>query len=204
MTSSPGRFALVSEGPQFDPMSFATRAPVHGPRVRLTLPGDSGSGQFRGRPAFKGDLGPCLMSRRVDLLSRATWALVGETAVLNRRPGDSGPCPKALDVDQLSRATQDRARGPGFRTAVPGDSCFCPRAPGFKWRSLGTRAQFQRPAGSTTCTGRLGQVIEGPWCRPTLPGDSGSGPRSRGLPAVPGDSGPCLMSCWFDQLSQGT
>ena len=56
----------------------------------------------------------------------------------------------------------------------------------------------------TDFPGCLWPVPEGPWCRPNLPGDSSSGPRSQGLPAVLGDLGICQMSHGVDQLSRGT
>ena len=105
--------------------------------------------------------------------------------------------------------------------AILGDSCPVPSARSINQQSQASRAQFRRPAGSTSCAWRLGPVNEGPWCRPDFQGDSGPaqrcavlssshgrlGPGSecpRSLPAALGDSGPPPKSRGVDQLSQAT
>ena len=79
---------------------------------------------------------------------------------------------KAHGDDQLSRDTRTWVRGP----------------PGVEQLSRATRAFVLGHRRSTNNPGQLGLVPEGLQCRPTLPGDSGSGLRSR----------------WVDQLSRAT
>ena len=111
---------------------------TEGPRDRPADPRDLGPcPRSCGRPSVPGDSGPCPRPRRVDQLSRGTWALVGRSGVSNRRPGRLGPM----------------SESPRGRTAVLGDSGPFPRPRGVDQMSRGTRASVLRPAGWTSCPG---------------------------------------------------
>ena len=155
----------------------------------------------RGPPGDPGDSSPCLKDRGVDQHSLATRACVrgpeGSTSSSGHlalgfqdprgRPdilGNLGPVPSARRVDQVTKIP--RARDLGGQPDVPGDSGPAPRACGVDQLSRVTRACVHGPAGSTSCSRRLGPGSEGPRGRSALPGDSGQDPRPRGSTRCPG------------------
>ena len=146
--------------------SWATRARVVGPQVRLDVPEHS-----RLVPRTRG----------VDQLSWATCARVRGHTVLtscpgqlgNRsvvpwgrpaHPGHSGSCPLARSVEQLSRRTRAGSDGPRGRPYVPGYS------------GSGTGAK-----GVEYTPGQLGLMSKDPRGRPSVPCDSGPDPMVRGV-----------------------
>ena len=154
-------------------------------------------------PVVPGDSGPCLKDRGVDQHSLATRACVrgpeGSTSSSGHlalgfqdprgRPdilGNLGPVPRTRRVDQVTKMT--RARDLGGQPDVPGDSGPAPRACGVDQVSRVTRACVHGPAGSTSCSRRLGPGSEGP----------------RGRPAVSEDSCSSLWARGVDQLSRVT
>ena len=86
---------------------------------------------------------------------------------------------------------------PGHLRPVPDVSRGQPAVPGISRPVRGIAVPISGP-------GRTGPVPEGLQCRQNIPGNSGSGPRSSGRPAVPGDPGPCLRARGVDQMSQVT
>ena len=157
----------------------------------------------RGRPAVPGDSGLCPRARGFDQVYCATWVLVrrptgwtscpgrlrpwskglrGRPAVPGQLglvfegsrgrpsvPGYSGPCLRARSVDQVTRATRFGSECPRGRPAVPGVS-----------------ARVRETAWSTSSLGLLGPVSEGSQFRPTLPGESRSGPMAHGVDQLSG------------------
>ena len=186
-TSCPRRFRARSEGLHCLPAVLGTRHWSEGPRDRLSIQEDSCPGP---------------RARGFNQISLATEARVQRLSMSTSCPGGhtlESECPRALP-------------------AVPGDKRSCPRARVVDLMSLETRARVQGPAGSNSSPCQTVCGLEGPWGGPALLGDSGSGPRglgvallSRGNPPwpeghpgltdVPGDLGPCVKSCGFDQLS---
>ena len=132
--------------------------------------------------------------------TRGPGRLALESEGLRGRPdlqGESSTCPMPRGVNQTSQATPAWLRGPTVSHSSPGTLALWTDGPR-------GRPAVQRPLWSTDFPGRLRPVPEGPWYGPPLPGDSSSGPRSRSLPAFPGDLGMCQMSRGVDQLSRGT
>ena len=136
---------------------------------------------LRGRPDVLGASGPCPRARAVDQLSRKTRDLVGGPALSTSCPRRLRPVREGLRCPQLFRATRTVPEGPGVEPL-----------------SRATRDLVRGPRGSTNCPGRLRPLPEVPQCRPTLPGDSSSSPRSHGRPAVLGDSCPGLRARGVD------
>ena len=135
-------------------------------------PSGSTSCPGRLRPSSKKSCG-------VDQLSQAIPAQLGGPAVSTSssgplvlwsegprgRPavqGDSGPGPKAGGVNQLSLAPRVLFRGLGVNQLSR-----------MSW------AFFRGPKESTSCPWRLGPESKGPWCQPSVPGDSQSSPLAR-------------------------
>ena len=158
----------------------------------------------QGRPALPDDTRPCPSSQVVHQLSQATHNPVRRTAVTQAGLDDSLLGLSSRSVDQLSQTTRTRIRGPAdwiscpgllvcrsecprCRSALPGDSGPCPRS-----RSVDQMSRVTGP------------VSEGPWGRPSVLGNSCSGPCLQIQPAVPDDSGPCPSSRGVDQLSRDT
>ena len=207
-------------------MSWANRARVRCPRCRAAVPGPSRLGPkalgvdqlSRATPA------QLQKSCGVDQLSQAIPAQLGGPAVSTSssgplvlwsegprgRPavqGDSGPGPKAGGVNQLSLAPRVLFRGLGVNQLSR-----------MSW------AFFRGPKESTSCPWRLGPESKGPWCQPSVPGDSHSSPWIRGVeqlsrvtgarfqcpqvrPGVPGNSGrvrgPAVAISCLAQLGSG-
>ena len=207
-------------------MSWANRARVRCPRCRAAVPGPSRLGPkalgvdqlSRATPA------QLQKSCGVDQLSQAIPAQLGGPAVSTSssgplvlwsegprgRPavqGDSGPGPKAGGVNQLSLAPRVRFRGLGVNQLSR-----------MSW------AFFRGPKESTSCPWQLGPESKGPWCQPSVPGDSHSSPWIRGVqqlsrvtgarfqcpqvrPGVPGNSGrvrgPAVAISCLAQLGSG-
>ena len=124
-------------------------------------------------------------------------------------------------VDQLSQTTRSRLRGPGGRPALQGASGPCLRSCGLNQMSRATWGLAPVPAGSNSSPARLGPGSDGLRSRPNLTSDSCLVPwthgvdkfsrwtrdraeGSRGPPALPGDSGPCLRYCGLNQMSRET
>ena len=187
-TSSPGRLALVSEGPRCPP----------------ALPGDSRSGRW---PALStscpGDSGPCLRSCGLNQMSRATWGLAPVPAGSKSSPARLGPgsdglrsrpnltsdtclVPWTHGVDKFSRWTRDRAEGSRGPPALPGDSGPCLRYCGLNQMSRETWGRVPVPAGTTSSAERLALGPVGPRGQPVLLGDSSSGRGPAGSTSSPG------------------
>ena len=163
-------------------MSWVTRARVRGPAVSTSCPGRLKSGsRARGftswpgrhvpgseipwvRPAILGDSGLGQTSRDVDQLSQTIRNWVRGTAVLTRCPGDSGPGPV-----------------PTVSISSPGRIGLCRWAHGVDQLSRATCARVRVPAGSTRSPWPLGPLSKCPRGRLAVPGDSGPGPRDRGV-----------------------
>ena len=161
-TSSPGRLALGSKGPQVlpaitghlglgprdrrvDQLSRVTQARVRMPAVSTNIPGASGPRRsVRVVDQAFGRLRPVPEGPRFRPGSRATL--------------DRVRCCRAEHLSQGTRAWSEGTRG---RPAVLGDSGPC-----------------QRAEGSTSPPGRLALGSEGPRGRPAVPGDSGGDPRA--------------------------
>ena len=119
-------------------------------------------------------------------------------------PGDLGSCPRTLVLKELTLATWDRIRGTAIRPALPGDLGSGPRARRFDLLPRKTQAQVRDPTGSTSSPGyeRSVRVLVG-----STRGPGRLAPRSdglRGQPALPGDSRSGPGSRGVDQLSQMT
>ena len=199
-------------------MSWANRARVRCPRCRAAVPGPSRLGPkalgvdqlSRATPA------QLQKSCGVDQLSQAIPAQLGGPAVSTSSPGplvlgsegprgrpavqgDSGPGPKAGGVNQLSLAPRVLFRGLGVNQLSR-----------MSW------AFFRGPKESTSCPWRLGPESKGPWCQPSVPGDSHSSPWIRGVEQLsrvtwpagstrcPGQLGPGPRSRSCYQLSRAT
>ena len=146
-TSCPGHLWTLPEASQFCPYVLGDSSPV--PRAhgldqlfgRIALRSDGP----RGRPPLWGDSDKCPRASVVHQMSRATWALVGHTAVSTKRPrrlrpvpegtqggptvpGNSGPCPMAYGFEEISRAIRARVRGPVRSTSCPGPPGPVPEA----------------------------------------------------------------------------
>ena len=197
----------------------------------------SGSEGPRGHKAVPGDSGPAQRACRVDLLSRSTRACIqepaGSTSCTGRLgpgseytrgrpavPGDSCLCPRDCGVGQLSRATRSGSRARGFdqlsranhaRVRWPTGFIISParlkhvlRARGVYQVPRATLARVLGPTGSTSCRGNLALGSEGPQGLPAVPGDPGPCPRARSRPSVPGGLGPGRTYRGFDQASRVT
>ena len=158
----------------------------------------------RGRPDVPGDSGQAPSACGVDRLSRGSRARVrgperstdcpmgigplpkgpwGQPAV----PGHSRLGPKALGVDELPQETPARLRVPAVSPSCPGDLGAIPE---------GLRSPPVVPGDSDR--------TRGPGCRRAVLGDPRVCPGTRGQPSIPGDLGWSPMSRGVDQLSRAT
>ena len=129
-------------------------------------------------------------------------------------------CPRDCGVGQLSRATRSGSRARGFdqlsranhaRVRWPTGFIISParlkhvlRARGVYQVPRATLARVLGPTGSTSCRGNLALGSEGPQGLPAVPGDPGPCPRARSRPSVPGGLGPGRTYRGFDQASRVT
>ena len=179
-TRSQRALGPVPETPRVNQISRAFLAPLQGPAGLTSCPGPLvlASKGPRGRPAVPGDWGPSSKFLGVDQPSRATRAWIRSPVGQPDIPGDSSPDPRSHGVIKLSQWLR-----PGLEGLRGGPV------------SQATRAYVQEPAGSTSCTWRLGSRSECTWGRPAVPGDSRLVPRPRGVyqlsqPHGPGSEGP--------------
>ena len=174
----------------------------------------------RRRPAFLGISG---LSPRAPSVQQLSWAtrtvpegmgveqLSQATRAVVRVTGGSTCCPGRLGLGPV---------GPPCRSTLPGALVSGPRSRGqpavqgdlgpcliSRWvdpLSLATQALVGGTTVSIRCPGQLGPVPQGPWCRPDILGDLGSGPRPRGRPAVLGALGTGPKALGVDQLTRVT
>ena len=195
-----------------DQLSGVTRARAQRPAGSTCCPGRIGprSACPRGRPAVPGHtcLGPKALG--VDLLSLETPArlrkpagstssseglgpgsegLSGRLAV----PWDSGSCPRARGADQHSLDHRGLVRRPSGMSSCPGPLRPGSKALGVDKLFRATRARVRRPEVSTSVSGRLALVSEGPRVRPVRRGDSGSCQRAHGVDLLSLATGTCLQ-----------
>ena len=176
---------------------------------------------LQARPDAPADLGPCSSACGIDQLSREMRTPVRWPAKLTGSPGryvrgSEGPGCRPLPpgesglglvlagppdllgdsrsrlrsraVEQHSLATRAPFRRPAGLTSSPGRSGLGPMACRVNQRSQSSRSRFQLLAGSTTCLVGAGAVFQSLWCRK----------------ALPGVSGPCLMTRDVNQLYRTT
>ena len=180
---------VLVQGPAVDPLSRATRAHARGHAGATRCPGRlrPGSERLRGRQAVPGSRarvrGPerstdCPMG--IEPLPKGPW---GPPAV----PGHSRLGPKALGVDELPQETPARLRVPAVSPSCPGDLGAIPE--GLRSPPV-VPGDWDRP--------------RGPGCRRAVLGDPRVCPGTRGQPSIPGDLGWSPMSRGVDQLSRAT
>ena len=173
------------------------------------------------RPAVPDDSNQCPSSRDFHHLPLATHDPVQGPVVWTSCLGDKGPGLSSHEVDSCHGRLVPWPEGSPFQPAVLDELHLGPSSRGVDQLSWTTRAHFGGPAGSTRIPGRLGPLPEYPWCRSTVPGDSGTFPKSRSvdlLPRpywaivqgprvrsdVPGHLATCSRCCGVDQLSRMT
>ena len=171
-TSSPGRLALVSEGPRCPPALPGDSRSRQWPALSTSSPGRLGPMPevLRAQPDVPGDLGPCSSACGVEELSRATRARVRwpaqstkshERHVLGSVDSRGR---QVLPVDSGSgRGLTGSTSSPGrlgpmpevlwAQPDVPGDLGPCSSACGNDQLCRATRAWARGPTGSTSSPG---------------------------------------------------
>lgn len=162
----PGFLGPVPKACGVDQLLWVTRACVPGCTGSAKYPGRHGLGSefLRGRPAVQEISHPGPRGGSVEPNLGSTRALFRVPAESTHCPSNSGLDLRASGVEHLSRATRLGSDGPQVRPSFPV-----------------IHARLCGPGVSTSCPGRLGPVTEGWRGGPSLPGDSGPCPRSRGV-----------------------
>ena len=183
-----------------------TRSRLRGPGGSTSSPGRLSlvTDGPRISPTVPDDLRLPPRSRGVDQMSRATCPVIEDPRGQQTLQGDSRLGARGRGVDQLSWETLACARSHTGSINVLGDLGPDSSARGFDQLSWVTWPRVQMPAQWINFPGRFGPVSMGPWCRPTVLGVSGQGPRAAGSTNTPAHLTHVSQGRGVDQLSQIT